>query len=135
MRSIEIIRREHQIQRESIVFIVNQVEMDELSSFQVGINKNILKNIADFQRKKQRNWRIHTQHREEYTQKMIVLHPYSWYFTHKAVRIDLRVKISWHPHHAYPPLSTHKVRPFAFTHTLRDIDPYWIPICYGRYPR
>jgi hypothetical protein len=55
MRSIEIIRREHQIQRESIVFIVNQVEMDELSSFQVGINKNILKNIADFQRKKQRN--------------------------------------------------------------------------------
>jgi hypothetical protein len=29
--------------------------MDELSSFPVEINKNFLKNIADFQRKKQRN--------------------------------------------------------------------------------
>jgi hypothetical protein len=41
-----------------------------------------------------------------------------------AVRIDVRVKISWHPHPAYPPLSTLKARLFAFTHTLRGIDPY-----------
>jgi hypothetical protein len=41
-----------------------------------------LKNIADFRRKKQRNF--------------------------EAVRIDVRVKISWHPHLSYPPLSTLK---------------------------
>jgi hypothetical protein len=44
------------------------------------------------------------------------------------VRIDVRVKISWHPHPAYPPLSTLKAGLFAFTRTLRGIDPYWIPI-------
>jgi hypothetical protein len=26
--------------------------------------------------------------------------------THKAVRLDVRVKISWHPHPAYPPLDS-----------------------------
>jgi hypothetical protein len=55
---------------------------------------------------------------------MIVLHPYSRYFTHNAVRIDVKVKISWHPHPTYPPLSTLKAGLFAFTHTLRGIDPY-----------
>jgi hypothetical protein len=49
-------------------------------------------------------------------------------FTHKAVRISLRVKISWHPHPTYPPLSTLKIGLFPFTRTLREIDPYWIPI-------
>jgi hypothetical protein len=55
---------------------------------------------------------------------MIVLHPYSRYFTLNTVRIDVRVKISWHPHPTYPPLSTLKAGLFAFTHTLRGIDPY-----------
>ena len=44
------------------------------------------------------------------------------------MRISLRVKISWHPHPTYPPLITLKTVLFAFTRTLRGIDPYWIPI-------
>ena len=35
---------------------------------------------------------------------------------------------SWHPHPTYPPLITLKTVLFAFTRTLRGIDPYWIPI-------
>jgi hypothetical protein len=39
--------------------------------------------------------------------------------------MDARVKISWHPHPAYPPLITlKKAGLFAFTHTLREIDSY-----------
>jgi hypothetical protein len=41
----------------------------------------------------------------------------------RAVRIYMRVKISRHPQPAYPPLSTLKAGPFAFTRTLREIDP------------
>ena len=106
-----------------------------------------LKNIANFRRKKQRNWRIHTHKIDKYTQRMIAYRCFTpilkifhsqddsftptlkSYFTHKAVRIDVRVKISWHPHPAYPPLSTLNIAGLsAFTHTLRGIDLYWIPI-------
>jgi hypothetical protein len=72
-RSIEIIRREHQIQRESIVFIVNQVEIDESSSFQVEINKNISKTYPIFKGKSKETEGF-TPTSEKYTQRTIVLH-------------------------------------------------------------
>jgi hypothetical protein len=89
----------------------------------VEINKNISKTEPIFKGKSKETEGF-TPTSDKYTHKMIVLHPYSRYFTHKAVRIDVRVKISWHPHPAYPPLSTLKAGLFAFTRTLRGIDPY-----------
>ena len=62
-------------------------------------------------------------HPKNHTISMFYTQPLSQ-FTHKAVRISLRVKISWHPHPTYPPLSTLKAGLFAFTRTLREIDPY-----------
>ena len=129
-------QNEHEIQRELTILLRNQRFSKKNKHGQMGMRvlssankQEYLRNIADFRRKKQRNWRIHTHkwqiHPENDSFTPII---HSRYVTHKAVRIDVRVKISWHPHPAYPPLSTLKARPFAFTHTLREIDPCWIPI-------